>query len=235
VPQADVISARVVPAGDSAWLIELPNRIDADVNARAIDLAADIEAASIPGLSDVVVGYRTVMVYADPLAPGAARVQGLLETLAAAAPVRARPAGDLVEIPVCYDGPFGPDLADVAAFARCDVEEVIARHLAREYRVFMVGFVPGFAYMATVDPSIAAPRRPTPRVKVPAGAVAIAAGQTGVYPSETPGGWHILGRTPVKPYDPDRAAPFLLRPGDRVRFRRIDEEDFRRTSAWGGA
>ncbi len=235
MPPDDRIAARVVPAGDSAWLIELPNRIDAVVNARAIELAAAVEAACVPGLTDVVVGYRTVMVYADPLAPDAARVPALLERLASSAPARAHDRGSLVEVPVCYDGPFGPDLGDVASFANCTVDDVIERHLAREYRVFMVGFVPGFAYMATVDPSIAAPRRPAPRVKVPAGAVAIAAGQTGVYPSETPGGWHIVGRTPVKPYDPARAAPFLLRPGDRVRFRRIDEDEFHRTSAWGAA
>ena len=95
-------------------------------------------------------------------------------------------------------------------------------HAGREYRVFVVGFVPGFAYMAPVDPRIAAPRRTSPRLKVPAGSVAVAAGQTGVYPAETPGGWHLIGRTPVKPYDPARAKPFLFHPGDRVRFRRID-------------
>ena len=222
-----------MPAGDSAWLIELPERIDAEINARAIELAARIEASEVPGLSDIVVTYRTVMVYTDPLASGAERVESILGGIAASAPAPRRPAGRSFELPVCYDGPFGPDLPDVASFARCGVDEVIARHLGREYRVFMVGFVPGFAYMATVDPAIAAPRRPTPRVRVPAGSVAIAAGQTGVYPSETPGGWHIIGRTPVKPYDPDRAEPFLLRPGDRVRFRRIAEDEFDRRSAWG--
>ena len=235
MPPDDSIDARVVAAGDSAWLIELPERIDAEVNARAIELAARLEAARIPGLTDLVVGYRTVMIYADPLADDAGRVPRMLEEMARARPAGGGIAGHLVELPVCYDGAFGPDLPDVAAFARCGVEEVIARHLAREYRVFMVGFVPGFAYMAAVDPSIAAPRRATPRLRVPAGAVATAAGQTGVYPSETPGGWHIIGRTPVKPYDPARAEPFLLRPGDRVRFRRISEGEFHRTSAWSTA
>jgi KipI family sensor histidine kinase inhibitor len=110
---------------------------------------------------------------------------------------------------------------------------VIALHLGRDYRVFVVGFVPGFAYMAPVDPRIAAPRRPSPRLKVPAGSVAVAAGQTGVYPAETPGGWSLIGRCPVKPYDADRAEPFLFHPGDTVRFHRISETDYRATTQWG--
>jgi inhibitor of KinA len=128
---------------------------------------------------------------------------------------------------------YGPDLGDVAAFARCTPEQVIAIHLSREYRVFVVGFMPGFAYMASVDRRIALPRRHSPRLKVPAGSVAIAAGQTGVYPAETPGGWSLIGRCPVRPYDPDRAQPFLFRPGDRVRFRRIAGDEYRAASQWG--
>ena len=106
-------------------------------------------------------------------------------------------------------------------------------HAARTYRVYVVGFVPGFAYMAHVDPRIAAPRRSSPRLRVPAGSVAVAAGQTGIYPAETPGGWHIIGRTPIRPYDPVRTNPFLFHPGDRVRFRRITEDEYRQTTAWG--
>jgi inhibitor of KinA len=108
-------------------------------------------------------------------------------------------------------------------------------HLEREYRVYVVGFVPGFAYMAPVDPRLALPRRPSPRLKVPAGSVAIAAGQTGIYPAETPGGWHLIGRTPLRPYDPARSNPFLFHPGDRVRFTRITERDYRAATAWGDA
>src|SRR4029077_11788539 len=104
-----------------------------------------------------------------------------------------------------------------------------------EYRVFVVGFVPGFAYMAPVDPRIAAPRRTSPRLKVPAGSVAVAAGQTGVYPAETPGGWNLIGRCPIKPYDAARAEPFLFHPGDRVCFHRISETAYRDTTQWGDA
>jgi inhibitor of KinA len=223
---------RILPAGDSAWLIELPERIDAAVNARAIRIARAVETTDLP-VTDVVVGYRSVMVYIDPLAAAAGEVEGRLREIAAAEPDGATAPGPLVDVPVCYDGPYGPDLGDVAAFAKCSIDEVIALHLGLEYRVFVVGFVPGFAYMAPVDPRIAAPRRTSPRLKVPAGSVAVAAGQTGVYPAETPGGWSLIGRCPVKPYDAARAEPFLFHPGDRVRFHRISETAYRDTTQWG--
>ena len=223
---------RVLAAGDSGWLIELPERIDAAVNMRAIQIARAIEQSDLP-FTDVVVGYRSVMVYVDPLADQGARVDRRLEEIAANPPATMAGSDVLVEVPVCYDGPYGPDLKDVAAFGQCSVEEVIERHLAVEYRVFVVGFVPGFAYMATVDPRIAAPRRSSPRLRVPPGSVAVAAGQTGIYPAETPGGWSLIGRCPVKPYDPDRAQPFLFHPGDRVRFARITESAYRSATQWG--
>jgi len=222
---------RILPAGDSAWLIELPERIDAAINARAIRIGRDVQAAALP-VSDVVVGYRSVMVYVDPLA-APDDIEARLHEIASARSSDDGAPGPLVDVPVCYDGPFGPDLSDVAAFAQCSTDEVIAMHLARDYRVFVVGFVPGFAYMAPVDPRIAAPRRPSPRLKVPAGSVAVAAGQTGVYPAETPGGWNVIGRCPVKPYDADRAEPFLFHPGNRVRFIRISETAYHVTSQWG--
>ena len=225
------MNVRILPAGDSAWLIELPERIDAAVNSHAIQIARAVEQAGLP-ITDVVVGYRSVMVYVDPLADGADAIERRLSEIAAAPADGESLIGPLVEVPVCYDGPFGPDLADVAAFAKCSTDEVIARHLALEYRVFVVGFVPGFAYMASVDPRIAAPRRSSPRLKVPAGSVAVAAGQTGIYPAETPGGWSLIGRCPIRPYDPDRAGPFLFHPGDRVRFHRISEADYREASQW---
>jgi KipI family sensor histidine kinase inhibitor len=238
---------RILPAGDAAWLIELPERIDPEVNERAIQIARTIENLSnlqpptsnlrsptsdLP-VRDVVVGYRSVMVFIDPLDQRASGIDRRLHQIAESPSDKTAAAGALVEVPVCYDGAYGPDLGDVAAFARCTIDDVIAMHLGREYRVFVVGFVPGFAYMANVDPRIAAPRRNSPRLKVPAGSVAVAAGQTGVYPAETPGGWSLIGRCPIRPYDPDRGEPFLFRPGDRVRFRPITEDEYRATSQWG--
>lgn len=225
------MNVRILPAGDSAWLVELPERIDAAVNARAIEIARAVQAA-LP-VADVVVGYRSVMVYFDPLDSRTRDLEPRLRQIAAAPAAAGGGSTAFVEVPVCYEGAYGPDLGDVAAFGRCSPEEVVAIHLSREYRVFVVGFVPGFAYMASVDPRIAAPRRSSPRLKVPAGSVAVAAGQTGVYPAETPGGWSLIGRCPIRPYDPDRGEPFLFRPGDRVRFRRIREDEYRATTEWG--
>jgi KipI family sensor histidine kinase inhibitor len=228
---------RILPAGDSGWLIELPERIDADINRRAIQIARAIEdsrAGAGDGLpvTDVVVGYRSVMVYVDPLADSPESVERRLHEIAASASEGASDAGGLVEVPVCYEGAYAPDLADVAAFAGCTTDDVVVRHLGRDYRVFVVGFVPGFAYMASVDPSIAAPRRSSPRLAVPAGSVAIASGQTGIYPAPTPGGWNLIGRCPIKPYDPDRDPPFLFHPGDTVRFVRISESAYRTSTQW---
>ena len=229
---SEQINTRILPAGDSAWLIELPERIDAAVNARAIEIARAISRESLP-VTDVVVGYRSVMAFFDPLDPRTANIEERLRNIAAAPPAGEDVDGRVIDVPVCYGGAYGPDLGEVAEFGGCTPDEVIAVHLGREYRVFVVGFVPGFAYMADVDPRIAAPRRSSPRLKVPAGSVAVAAGQTGVYPAETPGGWRLIGRCPIRPYDPARAEPFLFRPGDRVRFRRISEDEYRATSQWG--
>jgi inhibitor of KinA len=220
---------RIVPAGDAAWLIELDNRIDPEVNARAIAVARAVRRAAWPAVRDVVTAYRSVAVYLDPLAAGHDRVRADLEAL-----VRRTKADDsedqaIVTVPVCYGGEYGPDLVEVAAFAGCSEEAVVERHTGREYRVYMVGFVPGFPYMGTVDDRIAAPRRQSPRVRVPTGSVGIAGLQTGIYPRETPGGWNLIGRTPLRPFDERRAEPCLFSAGTRVRFVAIDAAAF---AAW---
>src|SRR5205807_6022806 len=130
------------------------------------------------------------------------------------APATTAAARPPISIPVCYGGELGPDLANVAAFAAMSEDDVVALHTGRTYRVFMLGFVAGFAYMGIVDARIAMARHSTPRVRVPLGSVGIAGEQTGIYPAETPGGWQLIGRTPVKPFDPARAEPFLLKAGD---------------------
>jgi inhibitor of KinA len=143
-------------------------------------------------------------------------------------PLFAPPSETVLEVAVCYDEEYGPDLPEIAAFAHTTIDQVIALHSGTTYRVYVIGFMPGFAYMASVDPRIALPRRSTPRTRVPAGSVAIAAGQTGIYPGDTPGGWHLIGRTRAMVYDPQRPQPFLFEPGDRVRFRPIERAEFGR-------
>ena len=208
----------IVAAGDAALEIRLPERIDPEVNAWCVACARALEQDLGSSQRDVVIGYCSVTVYFDPLRAEQSWVEDRMYAIASAVRTGDRAEGGVVGVPVRYGGEYGPDLDDVAAFAGCSPAEVIERHAAREYRVYLVGFVPGFAYMAEVDPVIAAPRRTSPRTAVPAGSVAIAGGQTGVYPTVTPGGWNIIGRTPLAPYEPSRREPFLFRPGDRVRF-----------------
>jgi KipI family sensor histidine kinase inhibitor len=223
-----MIGFRILNAGDSALLVQLPSRIDPDVSAAVIALAASLEERIGTLLRDIVVGYCSLTVYFDPLTIDAAWLEAVVAESAEEIDDTEEAIGPLLDVPVCYGGDLGPDLAEVASFAGCSVEEVIALHSGAVYRVYVVGFVPGFPYMASVDPRLALPRRASPRTRVPAGSVAVAAGQTGIYPAETPGGWHLIGRTPVKPYDPARPQPFLFKPGDRVRFVPIDRAAFDR-------
>ena len=226
------MEVRVVPAGDAAIRVELPDRIDPAISDRAIALANAVRRHCAAAVRDVVVGYSTVTVYFDPLHVDVADLEEHVTRLARAGAAKVDGGTTLVDVPVCYGGEEGPDLAAVAETAGVTEADAIALHSGVTYRVYVVGFVPGFAYMATVDPRLALPRRATPRTRVPAGSVAIAAGQTGIYPSETPGGWHLIGRTPLKPYDATRAHPFAFKPGDRVRFRPIDRHGFQQASTW---
>ena len=205
--------------GDAMLLVELDPVIDPVVNERVIELAARLRARAGGGVRDIVPGYCTVGVHFDPLKTDLAALEHAIRTEAAAI-ARIDTIGDrpIVEITVRYGGEDGPDLADVAAFAKCSAPEVVARHSSRLYRVYMLGFVPGFAYMGRVDAEIAAPRHRVPRERVPAGSVGIAGGQTGVYPVESPGGWQIVGRTSLVMFDATRERPSLLAPGDLVRF-----------------
>lgn len=220
---------RIVPAGDSAVLVEFEARIDPAINGRAIALAGRVQSARLPGIRDVVPTYRSVAVYFDPLRTDYDGLMAFLERSAREVPAADEAARAPVRIPVCYGGEFGPDLAEVAAFAAAGVDDVIRFHTAITYRVFMVGFVAGFAYLGSVDERIAMPRHATPRVRVPAGSVGIAGVQTGVYPADTPGGWRLIGRTPVKPFDPARAEPFLMKAGDHVQFYAITRGEY---DAW---
>ncbi|MGE0815227.1 MAG: 5-oxoprolinase subunit PxpB [Vicinamibacterales bacterium] len=210
------VRPRLRHAGDALVLVELEAAIDPAVNRRAVALAHAIGAARIRGVRDVVPAYASVGVHVDPLGADLAALEAVIGRVwdrdADAAD------GRVVEIPVCYGGRFGPDLGEVAAFASCTEADVVARHAAGRYRVYMLGFLPGFAYLGGVEAAIAMPRRASPRTSVPAGSVGIAGRQTGVYPCESPGGWRLIGRTPLAMFDAARARPALLEPGDVVRF-----------------
>jgi inhibitor of KinA len=223
-----VSTFRVVEAGDSALVVEFEERIDPAVNARVVALADRLRVEPVAGVRDVVPAFRSVAVYFDPLRTSYDALVARLEQEAAARDLPVRPQLDAIRVPVCYGGEFGPDLADVARFAGMTESAVVDLHTAPTYFVFMLGFAPGMAYLGVVDGRIAAPRRETPRVRVPQGSVGIAGEQTGIYPVDTPGGWQIIGRTPLRPFDLTRAAPFLMTAGDRVSFFAVDRAEFDR-------
>jgi inhibitor of KinA len=227
-------SFHVVSAGDSAIRVSLPELIDPEVNAWCIALAAAVDERLGNVVRDTVIGYCSVTVYFDPLQTDVLWLEEEVKSAATAIDAAEGVAGATLAIPVCYGGSYGPDIGDIARFGACSEEDVVAMHAGTEYRVYLVGFVPGFAYMARVDNRIAAPRRAVPRTAVPSGSVAIAGGQTGIYPASTPGGWNIIGRTPVRPYDARRPDPFLFKPGDRVRFEPITIDEFDRMSGHTG-
>ncbi len=224
---------KVIPCGDSAMSIRFREEISPRVHGVVMAYAAAIEEAAIPGIVELVPSYCALMVHYDPLQACFGALAEQISSLAPQGQEKSPATGRRVELPVCYGGAYGPDLPAVAKHAGLSENEVIALHCAVEYPVYMLGFTPGFPYLGGMDARIAAPRLPTPRVRVERGSVGIAGEQTGVYPMPSPGGWQIIGRTPEKLYDPVRKEPFLLKAGDRLKFLPIDENEFRRLQ--GGA
>jgi KipI family sensor histidine kinase inhibitor len=207
--------------GDAAVTVELGAGIDPDLAARVRALDRSLSRAPFPGFRESVPTYRSLLVLYDPGRIRFADVRAVL-LARAAEPVPREEPGPLRCLPVLYGGEAGPDLADVARACRLSEAEVVARHSATEYTAFMLGFTPGFAYLGPLPEALSVPRLATPRVRVPAGSVAIAGGQTAVYPAATPGGWRLIGRTSLLAFDPFRDPPALLVPGDRVRFEPVD-------------
>lgn len=214
------------PLAESGLLVELPDRIDPLIVDRVMALTTALDAARPPGLVDIVPSYRTILLAFDPVLTDGDALSTLVRELAADAPTLAATPGREVTIPVVYGGALGPDLDEVAAQAGLAPAAVSERHAAASYRVACMGFAPGFGFLIGLPPELATPRRTTPRTRVPAGSVAIGGAQTGVYPAELPGGWNIIGRTPVTLFDAARPEPFLLRPGDSVRFLPIDLDEY---------
>ncbi|MEW6308805.1 MAG: 5-oxoprolinase subunit PxpB [Bacillota bacterium] len=203
-------------AGESALLVVLGDRIDPAVNARVHALTRAL-AQRPEGLNELVPGYASLLVRFDPRLLDRDRLRSLLQDLAAE-PASATVPARLVEIPVHYGGDYGPDLGEVAARGGLTPAEAATLHASADYHCYMLGFVAGFPYLGSLPAALACPRLSTPRTAVPAGSVGIAGDQTGIYPRATPGGWRIIGWTPLVLFDPVRAEPALIRPGDRVRF-----------------
>jgi inhibitor of KinA len=202
---------RVLPAGDRALVVEYGATIDERVNARVRGLAAALQASAPAGIIETVPTYRSLMVHYDPLRLDVSDLERILREADAGLADEAVLARRTIEMPVTYGGEFGPDLADVAARHGLSEDDVVAIHAATDYLIFMMGFMPGFPYLGGLSLS-------TPRTVVPAGSVGIAGHQTGIYPTDSPGGWRLIGRTPVRLFDAARTPPVLFEAGDYVRF-----------------
>ena len=219
------------PLGDSAIVAAIGSGLDESALPRVRALTAALEHDRPVGVLEIVPAFATVTVFYDPVHSGGyeALCRGIESCAARAEAAVVSQETPLVEIPVCYGGDFGPDLAEVAARCGMGVEKVAALHSGANYLVHAVGFSLGFAYLGGLPEKIHTPRRATPRTSVPAGSVGIGGAQTGVYPLATPGGWNLIGRTPMTLFDATRAQPARLSVGHRVRFRAISPEEF---AAW---
>ena len=212
-------------ASDHSLLIDFGDQISLDLHRQVLRMQRGLRAGGVLNLHPA---YASVLVSFDPLRTSHAAIEAAaLEVESGALEL---PESRLVEIPVCYGGEFGPDLDDVGRLSGLAPEQVIAMHSGAEYRVYFLGFAPGFPYLGGLPPQLSTPRLPEPRRSVPAGSVAIGGGQTGVYPMSTPGGWRLIGRTPLCLFDPAAASPTLLEMGDRVRFQPIGRDEYERLS-----
>ena len=227
---------RVEPLGDSALIVRLSDDFSPETSSRAaLGAVRHLEAAAIPGVIELAPAYNTVGVFYDPTRVEsaldespfdvlAAKIQSILNAAAFETQSEERPR--VIEVPVCYDLEFAADLGDVALHVGLPVDEVARRHSTASYQVNCVGFTPGFPYLSGLPTELATPRRATPRTEIPAGSVAIGGAQTGIYPRKSPGGWNIIGRTPLPLFDVRREPPAIFQAGDQVRFRRISRAEF---------
>ena len=217
---------RFLPAGDLAVSVELGDEIGREVNARVLALEYLIQQKGLPGVLETVPTFRSLLVYYDPFVIGCDELVASLTALIPEARAEVLPPARTVEIPCCYGGDFGFELAAAAARLGLTPEEMAGLHSGADYYVYFVGFTPGLPYMTGMPERLTIPRLETPRTRTPAGSVGIGGKQCSIYPVESPGGFWVLGRTPIRLYDPASPDPILLRAGDHVRFRRITREEF---------
>jgi inhibitor of KinA len=233
MPQTEPVSVQWYPLGDAALVVQFGNEIAYDIHQKVKAFTTYLEQHPFEGMIEYVPAFTTVTIYYQPWIVSEKgrfdayeRVVQFVETSLAQVKAISEQKGNVIEIPVCYGDAYGPDLNWVTSHAQLSIEEVIAIHTAGEYLVYMIGFAPGFPYLGGMDEKIAAPRKEKPRSVIPAGSVGIAGKQTGVYPMETPGGWQLIGRTPLSLFNPHASPPSLLKAGDIVRFVSISLEEY---------
>ena len=231
---------QITPLGDTALMLEFGDVIDESTHRRVHTAWQALQAAPMLAVTELVPAYTTVTVFYNPLeaVQAGARENGIVEWISGKVrerlknppkPEKSKPR--TIEIPICYGGEFGPDLGQVAKYSKLSPEEVIKRHSKADYIVYLIGFAPGFPYLGGLPKELNTPRHAKPRMNVAPGSVGIAGNQTGIYPLGTPGGWNLIGRTPLKLFVPDRNPPVLLCAGDRVKFRTISSEEFHQLEA----
>jgi KipI family sensor histidine kinase inhibitor len=219
---------RILTAGDSSLLVEFGHEISPEINRKISSTVQLMKEQHIEGIVDVIPTYCSLLVNYDPLVIGYKDLKKRLEGLVKVDVKSGEGKKTIVEIPVCYGGEYGPDIANIAEHAGLTEEEVIKIHSSKDYLIYMLGFLPGFTYLGGLDERIHTPRLASPRIKIRAGSVGIGGSQTGIYPLDSPGGWQLMGMTPVKTYDPDREVPILVEAGQYIRFIPIDEAEYLR-------
>jgi KipI family sensor histidine kinase inhibitor len=219
------MTVRFLAAGDRALVVEFGDRVDPVLSDDVLHLDTIIRSEALAGVIETVPTFRSLMVHYDPLVTTRRDLEraiaGLLDRNRGS-----RPGARLWHVPVCYDGEFAVDLAEVARLAGLTPGDVIAMHCGTRYHIYMLGFLPGFPYMGDLPQQLVLPRRADPRVRVPAGSVSIATSLTAIYPYESPGGWHLIGATPICLFDTERPSPALFAPGDAVLFHPIDRASY---------
>lgn len=217
---------RILPAGDCALVVEFGDQISEELNGKVQALNEALKKKKLRGIVETVPTFRSLLVVYDPEILSFGELRDRLGQIPVSMEDSGGRSSRIVEVPVCYGGEFGEDLADVAAYHGLTEEEVIRLHSGRDYPIYMLGFLPGFPYLGGLDERLCTPRLSSPRTRIPAGSVGIGGEQTGIYPLDSPGGWRLIGRTPLKLYDPDREEPAPYRAGDRIRFVPITREEY---------
>lgn len=222
---------KIVPHGDASMLVEWGAVIDPKINQKITGLVSLFKDQKIEGVIDFIPAFSSLLINYDPRIIAYRRLKKITEDLLTIEISNNQLKKRIFEIPVCYGGEYGPDIEFIAKNAQLTKEELIQIHSGTDYLIYMLGFLPGFSYLGGLDDRIHTPRLNNPRKAIPAGSVGIGGSQTGIYPLESPGGWQLLGRTPIKTYDPEREEPILFEAGDYIRFVPVDQATYQEIEA----